>query len=222
MSNLSRRERDVARLRDGSDLTQSSGLPPEAFVLGVDLDGVCADYTAAFRKVVAEELGVDPSTLGPQTTWDFSGWGIRDRDHFLELHHAAVIDHRMFSWMEAIEGAADALWRLSDECGVWIRVITHRLHVKGGHSVAVSDTCLWLDAHNIPYRDICFLGAKPQVGADLYIDDSPSNIAALRGAGCNAVVFDQPYNRHVDGPRVSGWDECEAYVRGAVSASAAA
>ncbi|MEZ5167715.1 MAG: hypothetical protein R2695_14985 [Acidimicrobiales bacterium] len=28
------------------------------FVFGVDLDGVVADYTAGFRHVVAEELGV--------------------------------------------------------------------------------------------------------------------------------------------------------------------
>ena len=27
------------------------------YVLGVDLDGVCGDYTDAFRTVVAEELG---------------------------------------------------------------------------------------------------------------------------------------------------------------------
>ena len=29
------------------------------FVLGVDLDGVCADYTTAFAQVVAEERDID-------------------------------------------------------------------------------------------------------------------------------------------------------------------
>ena len=33
------------------------------FVLGVDLDGVCADYTTAFREIAAQELGVDKSAL---------------------------------------------------------------------------------------------------------------------------------------------------------------
>ena len=208
--------RSVRALRDGSDLTQSSGVPADAFVLGVDLDGVCANYTKAFRAVVAHELGVDPGTLGDQVSWDFLEWGITGREHFLELHHRGVIEHRMFSTMGTIEGAAEALWRLSD-AGVWIRVITHRLHVKGGHTVAVSDTCTWLDDNDIPFRDICFLGAKNSVDCDLYIDDSPGNIASLRGAGCNAVVFDQPYNRHVDGPRVQGWSECESYVLDRVS-----
>ena len=35
------------------------------FVLGVDLDGVCADHTAAFRRVVALERGVDE-----ESPWD--------------------------------------------------------------------------------------------------------------------------------------------------------
>lgn len=216
-SDAEQRRRDIAALRDGSNFTQSGGIPPEAFVLGVDLDGVCADYTAAFRHVVAEELGVAPAELGEQQRWDFSEWGVRDRAHFLELHERAVIEQRLFATMPAIEGAADALWRLSDEHGVWIRIITHRLHIKGGHHVAVSDTVQWLDEHNIPFRDICFLGAKPQVGAGLYIDDSPSNIASLRDAGCSTVVFDQPYNRDVDGDRVTSWDECERYVAEAVA-----
>jgi 5'-nucleotidase len=203
--------RSVRALRDGSDLTQSAGVPADAFVLGVDLDGVCADYTGAFRGVVAAELGVDASTLGNQVSWDFIEWGITGREHFLELHHQGVIKHRMFASMQPIHGAAESLWRLSD-AGVWIRVITHRLHVKGGHGVAVSDTCSWLDAHDIPFRDICFLGAKNSVDCDLYIDDSPGNIASLRASGCDAVVFDQPYNSEVDGPRVRGWGEVERYV----------
>ena len=50
----------------------------EEFVLGVDLDGVCADHAEAFRRVVAVERGSDAGELGPQTTWDFAEWG-RDR-----------------------------------------------------------------------------------------------------------------------------------------------
>ena len=42
------------------------------FVLGVDLDGVCADYNTAFRAAVARHRGVDPSTLTTEVTWDFA------------------------------------------------------------------------------------------------------------------------------------------------------
>ena len=154
----------------------------ESFVLGVDLDGVCAE---------------DP-------------WGGRPGDVDDE-HRRAVIEDRVYRDLEAIDGAAETLWRLSD-AGVWIRIITHRLHVNWGHQTAVVDTVEWLDKARIPYRDLCFLGVKPQVEADLYVDDSPQNIAALRKAGNEVIVFDQPYNEGERDPRATNWVEVEEIV----------
>jgi len=182
------------------------------FILGVDLDGVCGDYTAAFREVVAEDRGVDPATLGDSRGWDFAEWGIDGPEEFDRLHRLAVLEHRMFRHMPAIDGAAESLWRLSD-AGVWIRIITHRLCVNWGHAVAVADTVAWLDDTGIPYRDICFLGAKPEVEAHCYIDDATHNVEALRAAGNHVIVFDAPYNRELAGPRVGGWSEVEPVVR---------
>jgi 5'-nucleotidase len=69
-----------------------------------------------------------------------------------------------------------------------------------------------LDTHRIPYRDLCFLGAKPEVQADAYIDDAPHNIEQLRAAGNDVIAFDQPYNQHIEGPRAMNWLEVEAMV----------
>lgn len=181
-----------------------------SFILGVDLDGVCADYTGALRDVVAADRGVEPATLPIDRSWDFTEWNLSVAD-FERLHQSAVIDHRIFRTMPPIEGVADVLWRLSD-AGIWIRIITHRLYVNWGHAVAVADTVDWLDGANIPYRDLCFLGAKPQVEADCYIEDAPHNVAALRAGGAHVVVFDQPYNRDVPGPRAATWYEVENLV----------
>jgi 5'(3')-deoxyribonucleotidase len=187
------------------------------FILGVDLDGVCGDYTAAFRAVVAAERGIDPGELAEQRSWDFGEWGL-STDQFHHLHRRAVLDHRMFRTMPVMPGAADALWRLSD-AGVWIRLITHRLYVNWGHAVVLEDTAAWLDTSGIPYRDICFLGQKPEVEADVYVDDAPHNIEALRAAGNEAIVFDQPYNAAIDGPRARGWAEVERLVLELVAAT---
>jgi 5'-nucleotidase len=180
------------------------------FVLGVDLDGVCADHAAAFRRVVATERGVDPSTLEDQRTWNCAEWGIDDEE-FDRLHRLAVMEHHMFRTMPVVPGAAATLWRLSD-AGVWIRLITHRLYTNWGHAVAVADTVAWLDEHAIPYRDLCFLGDKPQVEADAYIDDAPHNVEALRATGARTLVFSQPYNMDIAGPRAAGWAEVEDWV----------
>jgi 5'-nucleotidase len=182
------------------------------FVLGVDLDGVCGDYTVAFRQVVAIDRGVDPSTLGDARSWDFAEWGVDSPEEFDRLHRLAVLEHRMFRDMPPMDGVAESLWRLSD-AGVWIRIITHRLCVNWGHAVAVADTVSWLDATGIPYRDICFLGAKPEVEADCYVDDASHNVEALREAGNHVIVFDAPYNREVDGPRAHTWGEVEELVK---------
>ena len=183
----------------------------EGFILGVDLDGVCGDYTASFRAVVAEDRGIDPESLTAERSWDFGEWGISSPEEFDRLHRLAVLEHRMFRHMPAMPGVADVLWRLSD-AGVWIRIITHRLYVNWGHAVAVADTVAWLDDTGIPYRDICFLGAKPQVEAHCYVDDATHNVLALREAGNHVIVYDAPYNREVEGPRARDWAEVEALV----------
>ncbi len=179
-------------------------------VLGVDLDGVCGDYTTAFRTVVATELGVDESALPLERGWDFAEWGLSPEE-FQRLHTLAVNEHRMLRNMPVFDHAAEVLWRLSD-AGVWIRVITHRLYVNWGHATAIADTVEWLDQARIPYRDICFLGAKPEVEADIYIDDAAHNVEALRDSGNTVIVFDAPYNRHLPGPRATDWLDCEQRI----------
>lgn len=183
---------------------------PQQFILGVDLDGVVADHTRRFREILADIRGVDPETYPLERSWDFEEWGLGP-DEYADLHRIAVMQHDMFRTMPVIEGAADALWRLSD-AGVWIRIITHRLYVHWGHEKAVADTAAWLDANKIPYRDLCFLGAKPQAEAHAYIDDAPHNIDELRSYGNTVIAFDQPYNRQIDGLRAADWLEVEAIV----------
>ncbi len=183
----------------------------QPIVLGVDLDGVCGDYEAAFRRSVANRLGRDPADLPPQTTMDaYSEWGMTFEE-FAEAHRYAVAEDHMFRTMEPLPGVSEALWRLSD-AGVWIRVITARLLFNGIHEASAADTAYWLDANDIPYRDLCFINTKPDVGADLYVDDSPGNVVALREAGRTTIVFDQPYNRHLPGPRAHSWEDVVTHV----------
>lgn len=182
----------------------------DGFVLAVGLDGVCAEYTLGFRTIVADRLGVAPESLPLERSPDFREWGFGPGE--LEAHRRhAVVERRMYRSLDVVAGAADALWRLSD-AGVWIRIVTQRLAVNWGHQAAVTDTVAWLDEARIPYRDLCFLGAKPRVEADLYLADSADNVTALRGAGNDVVVYDRPDNRSLDEPRAMNWAEVEEIV----------
>ena len=175
--------------------------------MGVDLDGVCGRHTETFRRIAARELGVEEATLPLERSWDFHEWGFGEGD-FERLHRIAVLEYRMFRDMDVMPDCAEVLWRLSD-AGIWIRIVTHRLYVNWGHAIAIADTADWLDRAKIPYRDICFLGDKPDVAAHAYIDDGPHNIIGLSEAGHDVIVFDHPYNRHVEGPRAANWLEGE-------------
>jgi beta-phosphoglucomutase-like phosphatase (HAD superfamily) len=55
------------------------------------------------------------------------------------------------------------------------------------------------------------------VEADVYIEDAPHNVEALRGDGNETIVFTQSYNRHLDGPRADTWEQAEELVIGYVA-----
>ncbi|HSD43185.1 MAG TPA: hypothetical protein VLD36_15135 [Burkholderiales bacterium] len=182
------------------------------FVLGVDLDGVCADFYGGLKPVAAEWLGVDIATLPDRVSWTLPEWGVdRAPGGYDALHRFAVTQRELFRRLPPMPGAPQALRALSGE-DVRIRIITHRLFIKYFHQVAVRQTIEWLDFHDIPYWDLCFMREKAAVGADLYIEDSPENVARLRAQGLKTIVFSNSTNEHLPGPRAQSWDEVVGLV----------
>lgn len=205
--------------------------PADRFVLGVDLDGVCGDYTNALRTF-CRSRGIDVPD-GDPLAWDLvdAGW-FPDRDAYAYAHNSAIAAG-IFAWMPELDGASDALWTLSD-AEVHIRVVTHRLS-RGMAGMAASDTVRWLDQARadgrprIPYRDLCFLGTKQALDSDLHIDDAPHVIAAMHRSGHDVIVMDASYNRDFAGfedaeelralPRARDWAEALGLILARVEAS---
>ena len=188
-----------------------------AFVLGVDLDGTCADFYAGLRPIASEWLGVDEGSLTTEVTWGLAEWGVDQAPGgYPDLHRFAVTQRDLFRRLKPFPGAPMALRRLS-KAGVRIRIITHRLFMKGFHQTAVRQTIEWLDSHDIPYWDLCFMGDKGAVGADLYIEDSPLNVERLRQEGHPTLAFTNSTNRHLPGPRAANWDEVYQFVLEAIA-----
>lgn len=177
------------------------------FIFGVDLDGVCADFYSGLRPIAAEWLGIDVATLTEKISWGLPEWGIDKAPGGYEaLHRFAVTQRELFRVLPPMPGAPAALRRLSAE-NVRIRIITHRFFIKYFHQVAARQTIEWLDHHDIPYWDLCFMQEKAAVGADLYIEDSPKNIEILRAENHPTIIFTNSTNQHLPGPRADTWTE---------------
>jgi 5'(3')-deoxyribonucleotidase len=184
----------------------------KSFVLGVDLDGVVADFYGGLRPIAAEWLGVDIANLPELVTWGLPEWGIPDAPGGYEaLHRFAVTQRDLFRIIPPVPGAPAALRRLSVE-KVRIRIITHRFFINYFHQVAARQTIEWLDYHDVPYSDLCFMKEKAAVGADLYIEDSPPNIRLLRGEALPTIVFTNSTNAELDGPRADTWAQAVELV----------
>ncbi len=178
-----------------------------SFVFGVDLDGVVADFYGGLRPIAAEWLGVAVDSLPLRVSWGLKEWGVDQAPGGYEgLHKFAVMQHELFLKLPPTPRAPQVLRKLS-KAGVRIRIITHRLFIKYFHQIAVSQTIQWLDRHDIPYWDLCFMYEKTAVGADLYIEDSPTNVERLRAEGQKTIVFTNSTNEHLTGPRADTWDD---------------
>ena len=185
------------------------------FVLGVDLDGVVADFYAGLRPVAAEWLGVPLENLTSNVSYGVPQWQLERAGSYEDLHRFAVTQRNLFGELEPIDGAAATLRRLSAR-GIRIRIITHRLYIKYFHEEAVRQTTQWLERHGVPYWDLCFMKDKAAVGADLYIEDSPMNVEQLRADGHPTIVFSNSTNVNVAPPRADTWDEAEKLVLNAL------
>jgi 5'(3')-deoxyribonucleotidase len=186
-------------------------LEADEFVFGVDLDGVVADFIQGLKPIAAEWLGVPVASLTDDVSYGFKEWNIGNEDAYNDLHRFALKERDLFANLPLIEGAASALRRLSAR-GVRIRIITHRLYIPWFHRQAVVQTLEWLEAHGIPYWDLCFMAAKSSVDADVYVEDSPKNIGSLRAAGKQVIVFQNSTNRDIAAPRASTWQQVESWV----------
>ena len=64
-------------------------------------------------------------------------------------------------------------------------------------------------------KDIIFIHDKWMLKIDYLIDDKPENVLQAKKHGIKPIVFDRPWNRHIDIsiPRAFNWGQIEDYLR---------
>lgn len=163
--------------------------------VGVDLDGVVYPFREVFCEYVGKEYQEFPS-------WDFNlELGISDEE-FFTLYQKGVDEGFIFIKGDPYPEAVAALRQLYD-AGHTIHLVTDRFVGRRAHI----NTCEWLDRNAIPYNTLHFAKYKPMVKTDVFIDDNPKNVDALRDAGCKAFLLDCKRSDQAKHPwLIPGWD----------------
>ncbi|MEM7275570.1 MAG: hypothetical protein AAF547_21015 [Actinomycetota bacterium] len=176
--------------------------------LGIDLDGVVAQFNEGWMRRHGEEFG---STLDPSMVTGWDG-----------LHELGGFDDMVAFWSWFRNGDRPSTFRHLDPYPGALETL-HRL-VATGHQVvilthkfdwAIPDTFAWLGEVGMPSREVHIIEDKYAVACDVYLDDSPLVLPALVEHRPDALVcrFVRPWNRPVPGTvDVDGWPAFEQHV----------
>lgn len=175
--------------------------------LGIDLDGVCADFNVGWTRRYNAAFGTDVAHT-EVVAWD----GVVGLTHFEDMDE-------FWSWARA---ERPSFFReLPLVPGTWetLRDLAGRRHriviITAKPRWAVADTLGWLAEKELPVDEVHFTFDKAAVPADVYLDDAPTFLRELVANRPDATVcrFVRPWNEPVDGAvDVADWDEFAAVV----------
>ena len=178
-----------------------------ALRLGIDLDGVVADFNAGWMARFNTEFGTD---LSPDQVkkWD----GLADLTHFDHMGHfwrwARNGDGpSIFRDLPLIDGASEALATLSKDHSIVIITAKPRW--------AIHDTFAWLADNEIPTREVHITSEKWTVPCDVYAEDSPLQLRTIieKRPEAQVVRFVRAWNRPLPGATdITSWDEFTALI----------
>jgi FMN phosphatase YigB (HAD superfamily) len=185
--------------------------------VGVDLDGVLYDFVESLRSYILTKPTFGPPLTAEQmpspTSWEFylTDWGIQTY-LFLELCDKGVDAGYIFKTGEPMPGALRAMRELK-AAGHGLHIITDRFF----GSLSEYNTRCWLAEHDVPFDTLTFSKDKTCVPTDMFIDDKPENVLALRAAGCHAFLLNAMGRKDQAGfePAISvhNWHEFVQEVR---------
>ena len=162
--------------------------------LGIDLDGVVANFTKGWMTFYNRDFGTDLKFE------DSRNWGdlvvlthFEDMGEFWEWS-SDLDGHSVFWHLETFPGAIDALNRLKDS-GHDLVILTTK------PTFAIDDTYDWIARQRIPATEVFILDDKWLVDCDVYLDDSPHVLPSLLAHRPERTVcrYVRPWNHPLPG-----------------------
>jgi len=178
--------------------------------LGIDLDGVVADFNAGWIRRYNAEFDGDVPVDAVQT-WD----GLHTLTHFRNNREfwAWASGHGGGSIFRHLDTYADSVETLNLLAGAGHKIVI----VTSKPSWAVHDTFAWLADRRIPTREVHVTEDKWKVACDVYLDDAPHQVESLvrRRPGATVCRFVRPWNDPIAGSvDVVTWSDFATLVRG--------
>ena len=177
--------------------------------LGIDLDGVVADFNAGWTALHNAEFG---GALTPDlvTSWNdlHTVAGFDEMNAFWEWARPNPVRRSVFRHLDLLPQALDTL-RMLDDAGHRIVIITTK------PDWAIQDTLHWLADNMIPTREVHLTDTKHEVDCDVYLDDSPVVLPGLVAHRPHATTcrFVRPWNAPLEGAHdIGSWPEFHALV----------
>lgn len=167
-------------------------------IVGIDIDGVLADYVGALRPLAVEHEGFtlpegQPTTFGMVEP----GW-LTESAQWLRLHQRWTSGH--VDKTPVLDRDAAKTLSVIREQGHTVVMITSRSAepTDTEPELVKEHTAAWLERHEFAHDELVFTADKSAVEWDVLIDDSPRHLAALSSLGRGVWVRDHPYNRTPD------------------------
>lgn len=177
--------------------------------LGIDLDGVVYNYVKDFQDYARRFFEYESKPDFKCDTWNFfEEWGMHTEE-FIQMNEQGVKEGAIFANGSGIPDAVPTLRKLKED-GHFIHIITHRTFGPK----CLENTGKWLEANDVPHDAVTFVEDKTVVSVDILLDDRDTNIIAALDNGVDAVMFDAPYNKDINLPRVLDWEHFYQYVVG--------
>jgi len=176
--------------------------------IGVDLDGVVADFTQGWTSQYKIDFGNEIKEE------DITEWGLsKPLTHFEE-----EVD--FWNWAKDFNGSS--IFRNLNTYENAVKVL-FEISMDGHEVVIISskpwwsihDTLIWLGENKIPSKEIHFLEDKWKIDCDVYIDDAPHQLENFVKNVPDKLIlrFVRPYNRPVAGTKdLNSWLELNSLL----------
>jgi 5'(3')-deoxyribonucleotidase len=172
--------------------------------LGIDMDGVIADFNAGWMRHFNAQHGTD---LHPDMVDSWHALpgltGLADMPAFWDWARDLGEGYSIFRHLDPFPGAIESLHALN-AAGHDIIIVTAK------PDWSVPDTLAWLADHRVPVREVHIRHDKWEVDADVYLDDAPHVLRGYRRHRPDAEIlrFVRRWNHPIEGTHdVHGWDD---------------